>query len=346
MKIGILGFAHAHVNAYCRQWRERPELGMTVAAGWDPDPARARQAAETHGVRMVGSPGDVLAPADIEAVVVTAETARHAELVEAAARAGKAIVLQKPMALTLAEADRIVAAVKASGVPFTMAWQMRVDAQNLAIRERVRSGDLGRIFVVRRRHGLATQNMANFDRSWYVDPRLNRDIWADDAAHPTDFVYWLFGMPASVTAELASLLNPRVPNDNGVALFRYADGMIAEVSCSFVCLAHENTTEIVAERGVLIQNYGDGPSSNCPRPPGGIDLKLFRAETGRWETLDVPGYAGQGERIANLAAPISEFVHGRRPPIATAEEGRDVLRMVLGCYESHDTGRRVDLALK
>ena len=51
----------------------------------------------------------------------------------------------------------------------------------------------------------------------------------------------------------------------------------------------------------------------------------------------------QGERIAGLAGPIAEFLQGKRPPIATAEEGRDVLRLVLACYESHGEGRRVTL---
>ena len=50
----------------------------------------------------------------------------------------------------------------------------------------------------------------------------------------------------------------------------------------------------------------------------------------------------QGERIAGLAGPLAEFLHGRRPPVATAPEGRDVLRLILACYESAEQGRRVE----
>lgn len=346
MKVGILGFAHGHVNAYCRGWRENPAWGVAVVAGWDHDAERAAGAKDQGSLEIFETPQALLEKGDVEAVVIAAETSLHAELVEKAAAAGKAIVLQKPMALELSEADRIVEAVEKAGVPFTMAWQMRVDRQNLAMREMVESGQLGRIFSVRRRHGLSTQNFAGFDDSWHVDPALNRDIWADDAAHPIDFIYWLLGKPQSVIAELSSMLNPKVPNDNGVAIYRYADGLLAEVTCSFVCLAHEPTTEIVAEKGTLIQNYGDGPSSNCGRPPQGIELKWFSAESGKWEVLDVPGYASQGERIAGLAAPLAEFLNGRREAIATAREGRDVLEMTLACYRSSNEGKRVPLDLR
>jgi predicted dehydrogenase len=344
MKLAVLGFAHGHVNAYCRQWRANPDLGIDAVAGWDHDAERAAKAGEQHGAEIFESPEAVLEKGGVDAVVVAAETSLHAELVEKAAAAGKAIVLQKPMALELEEADRIVAAVEKGGAPFTMAWQMRVDRQNLKMREMVENGQLGKLLMVRRRHGLATQKFPGFEDSWHAAPKLNRDIWADDSSHPIDFVYWLLGRPESVTAELSSMLNPKVPNDNGVAVFRYRDGLLAEVCCSFVCLAHEPTTEIIGERGVLIQNYGDGPSSNCERPPEGIELKWFGAESGKWQVIDVPGYARQGDRIANLAEPLAEFLNGKRGPIATAEEGRDVLRMTLACYESSDEGRRVPLS--
>jgi predicted dehydrogenase len=279
---------------------------------------------------------------DIDAVVIAAETSMHADLVEQAAAAGKAIVVQKPIALTMDQADRIVATVQRAGVPFSMAWQMRVDPHNVQAKSLLESGDFGRVFMVRRRHCLTTQYMKDFDKSWHVQPELNRDIFADDAAHPIDFIYWLLGMPTSVFAELGTLLNPAIPNDNGIAIFRYPDGTFAEVSCSFVAVAGENTLEIVCEHGVIIGNYGDGPS-NGMRPPGAPQLKWYLHGQG-WTISDLPEIAGQGERIAGLAAPLAEFLHGKRPPIATAEEGRDALKLVLACYKSDKQGKRIRLA--
>jgi predicted dehydrogenase len=339
LNVGILGWAHGHVGMYCARWRERPEFGIRVAAGWDHDGARA-EAARGQGVEVCGSPAELLARPDIPAVVIGAETSLHAGLVEEAAAAGKAIVLQKPLSLTLPEADRMVEAVRRARVPFTLAWQMREDAHNRQMKELLASGKFGRVFMVRRRHCLATQHMKNFEQLWHVKPEFNRDIFADDAAHPVDFLYWLLGMPVSVVAEMGTLLNPKIPNDNAIAVFRYADGAFGEISCSFVAVAGENTAEIECEHGVIVGNYGDAPS-NAVRPPGAPQLKWYLRPEGRWTISDLPEIKGQGERISNLAGPLAEFLHGKRPPIATVEEGRDVLRLVQACYESAEQGRRI-----
>ncbi|HET6456131.1 MAG TPA: Gfo/Idh/MocA family oxidoreductase [Armatimonadota bacterium] len=340
MKIGILGFAHGHVGMYISRWRDQPEMGIRVVAGWDHDAARAEANCANFGIERAESVEKLLS-ADIDAVVIAAETSMHADLVEQAAEAGKAIVLQKPIALTMAQADRIVNAVNQSGVPFTLAWQMRVDPHNLQAKALLESREFSKVFQVRRRHCLATQHMRDFENMWHVKPELNRDIFADDAAHAIDFIYWLLGKPSSVFCELGTLLNPKVPNDNAIAVFRYPDGKFAEVSCSFVAVAGENTLEILCENGLIVGNYGDGPS-NSVRPPDAPQLKWYLQGKG-WTISDLPEIRGQGERIANLAQPIADFLLGKRPPIAAAEEGRDVLRMVLACYESDSHGKRIQV---
>lgn len=343
VKAGFIGFAHGHVGMYAEEWNRRPELGVTPAAGWDHDRERLAQAAARHGCEAVESLESLLARPELGAVVIGAETSMHAELVERAAAAGKAIVLQKPMALSMGEADRIVYAVRRYRVPFTMAWQMRVDPQNVQMKQWLESGELGAVFQVRRKHALGMGLSPDFADSWHVDPGYNRDIWADDASHPIDWIHWLLGVPASVTAELESLYHPRIPNDNGVALFRYAGGPLVQVSCSFTCAASENTTEIICERGTIVQNYGDSPSCNSPRPADAPGLKLYRAAEKAWTVSDIPVPANHQVRIRGLAEPLAEFLRGRRGPIATAEEGRISLQMVLATYVASREGRRVAL---
>jgi len=341
-RIGILGFAHGHVGAYCARWREQPELGARVVAGWDHDADRAAANCSGLGIDSEPSVAALLARSDVDAVAIGAETSMHADLVEQAAAAGKAIVVQKPISLTMEQANRIVAAVNRAGVPFTMAWQMRVDPHNVAAKSLLATGEFGRVFMVRRRHCLGTQFMKDFDKMWHVVPEFNRDIFFDDAAHPIDFLYWLLGMPVSVIAEMGTLLNPAIPNDNGIAIYRYADGTFAEASCTFVAVAGENTLEIICENGVIIGNYGDAPS-NGVKPADAPQLKWYLHKDGKWTISDLPAIAGQGERIYGVAAPIAEFLQGKRPAIASAEEGRDVLKMVLACYDSVEQGRRIEI---
>jgi len=342
VKIGILGFAHGHVNAYCNVWRDRTDLDIQVTAAWDHDRQRLEQNAANYGLKACTTVEEFLAQ-DMAGVVVAAETSLHADLVEKAAEAGKAIVVQKPLALTMAQADRIVEAVRRSSVPFTMAWQMRVDPQNVRMKELLQSGEFGKVLMVRRRHGLATHLWPTFVDLWHNKPDYNRDIWADDAAHPIDFVHWLLGVPETVTAEIDTLLDPRVPCDNGIAIYRYPGGPIAEVVCSFTCGAHENTTEIVCEKGTIIQNYGDGPSNEWPHTHGAEGLKWWKSDTRTWTNSGIPSPAGHGHRIHALAEPLAKWFHSQRPPIATAEEGRTSLRMTLACYLSVREGRRVRL---
>jgi predicted dehydrogenase len=341
--VGILGFAHGHVNMYCTQWRKDPDYGIQVLAGWDHNADRLEKAAADFGLTPCVSPEELLARPDIQAVVIASETSLHVDLVEKAAAAGKQIALQKPLALTLAEADRIVDALRRHPVPFTLAWQMRVDPQNLQIKAMLESGQLGKIFMVRRRHGLATHTWANFNQTWHVQPDTNRDIWADDSAHAIDFIHWLLGLPETVTAEVTSQYDPKIPMDNGLAIFRYPDGPLAEVSCSFTCVAAENTVEVFAEKGTIIQNYGDVPSCNVPRPEGAVGQKWYIDGSGAWTSSEIPSPAGHGARISGLSGPLADFFHGKRAPIATAEEGRDTLRMTLACYVSTREGRRVRL---
>lgn len=341
IRIGILGFAHGHVGMYINRWRELPEMGVQVVAGWDHDADRADSNCAAFGLDKMDSVEALLSRPDIDAVVIASETSMHADLVEQAADAGKAIVLQKPIALTMEQADRIVEAVNRTGVPFTMAWQMRVERFNLQAKSLLESNEFGRVFQVRRRHCLATQHMQDFDKTWHVKPEFNRDIFADDAAHPIDFIYWLMGMPSSVFCEMGTLLNPAIPNDNAIAVFRYDDGKFAEASCSFTAVAGENTLEIVCENGVIIGNYGDGPS-NGVRPPGAPQLKWYLHGSG-WTTSDLPEINNQGERIAGLSGPLAEFLHGKRPAIATAEEGREVLGLVMACYESDKQEKRIEI---
>ena len=340
-KVGILGFAHGHVMAYGGAWVKNPEMGVKIVAGWDHDHARLTNcAAQLGGIGITSTPDQLLA-LDIDAVVISSETSYHAGLIEAAAAAGKAIICYKPMALTMAEADRIVAAVEKYKVPFTMGYQMRVDPQNIKIKELIHSGEIGDTFMYRRRHGLSTHTWGGFKDTWHNNPEYNRDIFADDSSHPIDMLNWIFGVPETVSAELSTMNSPDVPNDNGVALYKYANGMIAEISCPFSCSASEITTEVYAKKGSIQQYYGDGPSTRLPRAEGQIGLKWFVEGNADWTDSAIPSPAGHGERLGAQAQPFADFLFGRRGPICSVYEGRDSLRMVLACYLSAREGQRV-----
>lgn len=339
VKVGIIGFAHGHVMSYAKGWQTHPELGVELIGGWDSDAARAKSSCEALSIKPFPSLDELFAAVD--AVVISCETAYHADMTEAACEAKKDIICYKPMAITLREADRMVKAVEESGVRFTLGYQMRVDPQNIKIKQLIADGTIGKIYSYRRRHGLGTHIWANFADTWHVNPALNRDIFADDSAHPIDMLNWIFGVPETVSAEISTMHNPRVKNDNGVALFKYADGMIADISCSFTCSASEITTEVYGEKGTIQQYFGDNPATRLPRTPGMCGLKWFTEGNSDWTASDIPSPISHGERIAAQYLPFADFLNGRRGPVCSVYEARDSLRMVLACYLSAREGCRV-----
>ena len=341
--IGIISFAHGHVGSYCTEIKKRADA--KVVAAWDDDLERGKKQSEAAGAEFVPNLADLLARKDITAVFIASETSKHAEHVIAAAKAGKNIVLQKPMAFTVEDCDAICDVIKKTGVKFSMAWQMRCDPQNQWMRDHVQSGKLGKITLVRRRHGLGTQLWGEpFTKSWHVSKELNLGMFMDDASHAADWLLWTFGKPESVTAEIETIVNPKVPDDTGVALYRYPNGMLAVLECPFTCVAAEDTVGIYAEKGSILQSYGDAPScSNPPPPEGALGLKYLNAGDKAWTSVDILTPKNHGMRIAGVAKPAVDFLLGHSEAIATADEGRTAALMVLNAYRSAKEGRRIKL---
>ncbi len=343
--IGIISFAHGHSQAYCRRMLKYDDVRLVSC--WDDNEDRGRTAAEAYGMTFTPHVEDVLNNPDIQGVIVTTETNRHAEMVVAAAAVGKHILCQKPMALTLADCDRMAGAAEKAGVKFVMAYQMRHDPSNQKIKELVESGVLGRISLLRRRHCipvLFNDGFVNGLTKWHIDPEKNMGMFMDDASHATDLIHWIMGRPVSVMAEIQNTVTDVAPDDTGVAIYRYANGAMVVLLNSSVTLAGENTTEVYGDQGVLIQNHDDGPST-ASAPEGAVALKLYTRDQPAWQDLGIPIPAGHGERIAGVPRSFIDCLKNDTEPPVTAEDGRVSVEMVLGAYKSAKEGRRVNFPL-
>ena len=339
--IGFLSFAHGHTALYADVMHEFEDARLIAA--YDDNPERGRAVCERNNMRYESTPAGVLDNPAVQAVIVGSETSKHAGLCTAAAQAGKHILCQKPMALTLEDCDRMKAAAEKATISFAMAFQMRHDPANIAIRDIVQSGQLGAIAVVRRRHCipcLLDPNFINGPTRWHTQAETNLGMFADDAAHPADWFHWLLGKPTSVIAEIDNIITDVAPDDNGAAIYRFSKGEMGILFNSSTVRAGENTTEIYGEKGVLIQNYGDAPS--CGNPPShGPALNLFSYETNQWTPLDIPIPASQADRIRNVPRPWLDSLLNDAPPPANADDGRIALEMVLGAYQSAKEGVRI-----
>ncbi|MGQ9729694.1 MAG: Gfo/Idh/MocA family protein [Candidatus Zipacnadales bacterium] len=345
--IGVLSYAHGHVNVYSAQIKGFEDAELVSV--WDDNLERGKANAEAFGAAFKPHLEDVLDDPAIELVIIASETNKHADLVVAACAAGKNVILQKPMALNLADCDRIIEAVERNGVWFSLAFQMRYDPANIRMKELIDGGYVGRVGVLRRRHCISVLFNENFVKGptkWHIDPEANMGMWMDDASHAADFLYWMLGEPVSVVAEIDNVLTTVAPDDTGVAIYRFRHGEIGILFNSSVTWAGENTTEIYGDRGVVIQNYGDGPALVVPPPPGAVALKYYDSQAPEkgWQDQGIPIPAGHGVRIQQVARHILDAYKAGRPTV-TAREGKISTSMILGAYRAAREGRRVDLPL-
>jgi predicted dehydrogenase len=343
--IGVISFAHGHSQVYCRRMLSYDDVKLVSC--WDDNETRGREAAEAYGMRYRAGVEEVLNDPEVHGVIITCETNRHPEMAIAAAEAGKHILLQKPMALTLEGCDQIAAAAERAGVKLVMAYQMRHDPSNQRIKEIVESGALGRISLLRRRHAipvLFSDDFIHGPSNWHIDPEKNMGMFMDDASHATDFIHWIMGRPESVMAEIGNTVTDVAPDDTGVAIYRYASGAMVVLVNSSVTLAGENTTEVYGDQGVLIQNYDDAVSTHLA-PPGACVLKLYTRDKPEWQDLGLECPPNHGERIAGVPRSFIDCLkHDLAPPV-TAEDGRVSVEMVLGAYRSAAEGRRIAFPL-
>jgi len=340
--IGIISFAHGHANSYCHRMLTFDDVKLVGC--WDDNEARGKSAANQFDMSYSPHLEDVINHPDIQGVIVTCETNRHAEMVIAAAKAGKDILCQKPMALTLEDCDRMTEAAEKAGIKFMMGFQMRHDPANIKMKELIDNGTLGKIGVLRRRHCipvLFNENFVNGPSRWHIEPEKNMGMFMDDASHATDFIHWMLGRPTSVIAEIDNILTDVAPDDTGLAVYRFSSGAMAILLNTSVTLAGENTTEIYGDQGVVIQNYGDGPSCNIPRPENAIAVKLYTRDQPAWQDLGIPIPQSHGERISAVPRPFIDCLKNDTEPEITAWDGRVSVEMVLNAYQSAKQGRRI-----
>ena len=331
---------------YCQIMRDYDDA--EVVACWDDNPERGQAAARQYNFAHRDTPQAIVEDPDIDAVMIGIETNRHADMVELAAGAGKHILLQKPMATTLADCDRIIKAVNESKVKFSMAFQMRRDPANIAIKELLRQGVVGQVSVIRRRHCigvLLNESFVNSLSRWHFDPEANVGMFFDDASHPADWFYWLLGKPTSVISEIDQIITPIETDDTGIAVYRFGRGEMGFLFNSSVTVAGVNTTEIYGDKGTIIQDFDDGPSVTAPRHPSSVALRYIRQGDTEWTVVPLEIPETHGARIGNVPRPWIDYVRGLTEDTITAEEGRVSTEMVLGAYRSAQTGKRVHFPL-
>lgn len=334
IRCGILSCAHYHATF----WAEAitASADATLVGVWDDDPARGAQAAARFGVRFWPDLAALLRECD--AVGITAETVKHAPLVEAAAAAGAHILCEKPMATTQADCDRIARAVRRSGVTFMQNFPKRFDPINHELVDLARGGEIGDVRLVRVRHGHAHGLDPAFRAGWFVDPALSGGgTLIDEGIHAADFLRWLLGEPVDVRATIAHGLGLPV-EDTAVAAFTFPGGVAAEVTTSWVMAGAEQSVEVYGTAGSALLSGVDLASRDLAAPPY---LRVLRRDGGRraWAgSATVPRFVAGGFHQEGPRQFLACLRTGEMPPVGL-DDGRASVEMILAAYRAAATGR-------
>lgn len=259
LPVAMLSFAHVHADGYARAVRENPRTRIAVV--WDEEPERGRQAAERHGVPFEADLQAALARPEVRGVVCDAPSSLHPEVLVAAARAGKHIFTEKVLALTVAECDRILDAVRAAGVRLVVSMPALCDPAVRWAKQALDEGRFGRVTAIRTRIG----HSAALDRwfppdSWFGDPaRAGGGALMDLGCHPVYRMRHLMGPPLAAMARLTNVSGSYPIDDNGVVLLEFEGGALGIVEASWVQRGGPEGIAICGTRGWALIDYPGAP---------------------------------------------------------------------------------------
>ena len=322
VRIGLIGAGRIGTH-HATTLRCRLSEAQLVAVA-DPVAASARRLGEALGVEHFDDPQALLDDQHIEAVAITSSSTSHADLVVAAARAGKAVFVEKPMALALADADRAIAAAERSGVPLQVGFNRRFAPDFVAAHEVVAAG------------GIGTPQLL---RSVTRDPGLSNPagvppwtIFTQTLIHDFDALNWL--NPGAVAIEVNVMADALVAPDfkaaglldTAVVTIRYDNGALATAEASFsAAYGYDVRAEVFGSGGMVLAGSplhlttSHWSATGVSSPTARVDTDLF-----------------SDAYCAELAAFCAAVRQGTAPTVG-GREARAALRIALACIESVET---------
>ncbi|GBF72628.1 hypothetical protein PA598K_00891 [Paenibacillus sp. 598K] len=275
IRVAMLSYWHVHAWDYTKQVQAHP--GTEVAAVWDEQPARGREAAEKLGVPFVEDLDALLADSSIQGVVVDTPTSMHHEVMIKAARAGKHIFTEKVIAPTQREVREILAAIDEAGVKLTVSLPRLNDPYTLAAQELVQEGLLGELTLVRVRLSHNGALAGWLPEHFFSLAECGGGALIDLGCHPMYLTRLFLGLPEAVSAQFGYVSGKEV-EDNAVATLKYANGAVGIVEAGFVNSHSPFTMELHGTEGTIL--YGT--------PESKLLLRSNRRESDGWEAIELP----------------------------------------------------------
>ncbi|HWG85071.1 MAG TPA: Gfo/Idh/MocA family oxidoreductase [Deinococcales bacterium] len=354
LRLAILGpgkVAHTHARAVlaCPQAKLEAVIGR--------NPQRTRDFAAAHGARPLGSLDEALEDDAVDAVIICTPHPLHADAAVKAAQAGRHVLVEKPLATTSADCDRISEAAARSGATVAVVSQRRLYEPAQRVRAAIETGKIGRPV-------LAVATLLGWRGPDYYSMDAWRGTWAGEgggvlinqAVHQIDMLLWFMGPAVEVHGYVANQSHPTIEvEDTAVANIRFACGALG----SIVASNSQNPglwgrVHVHGSNGASVGVQTDGGSSfvagvtSVLEPPVN-DLWTVPGEEGllaSWQEEDRAraAHLDVAEHYHHLLlADFVDAVLSGSAPLVSAAEGRRATELIEAIYHSSRSGRSVRL---
>ena len=292
----------------------------------------------------------MLADPNVDVVTICTPSGSHRDPAVAAANAGKHVVVEKPLEITLKRCDAIINACRKNKVKLAAIMPSRFSPANIALKEAIQAGRFGKLT-------LGDTYVKWWRTQDYYDSGGWRGTWALDGGgafmnqgmHNVDLLYWFRGDVAEVSAITDTLAHKRIEvEDTGVAALRFKNNAIGTITCTTsVWPGLLKKTEIHGTQGSVIVEQDDVLTWEFEKKSpqdAAIRRKFAPGKSGTGGASDPTAISYTGH-MAQLKDFIKAIQTSSKPLVA-GEDGRKSVEIILAIYKSSWSGKRVSLPLK
>ena len=317
--------------------------GAYLAGVCDTDDERAAAFAATYGVPAFSNLEQLCESVEVDVANVCTPSGNHAETATKLAHLGVHVVVEKPMALTLEDADKMILACAENQVKLFVVKQNRFNLPIRRAREAVEAGRLGKMVM-----GTVRVRWCRDDAYYQQDAW--RGTWAQDggvlsnqASHHVDVLEWMMGEVESVYAVARTALVDIEVEDTAVALLKFASGAIGVIEATTATrpVDLEGSLSLLGENGAIVVG---GFALNRLETWNFDDFQETDAATLDEFSVNPPDVYGFGHRM--YLDHVVECIRDNSQQLVDGFEGRRSLELILAIYESIETGREISMTFR
>lgn len=297
-------------------------------------PEKAQAFADKYGAKPYTSYEEMLAKEDIDVVTIATESDLHAPIGIAAAKAGKHVMVEKPMAMTLESADELIRTCHKAGVKLAVIHQNRFNKSVKLMHEALEEGRFGKLT-----HGQATVRWNRDDNyyaqaPWRGTKLQDGGVLMNQSIHNIDLLQWTFGPVESVFGYTRTAMRKIEMEDIGAAVIKFKSGALGLIEAASTIYPKniEETLNVFGETGsVVIGGIAVNRIETWEFPDSEEEKQQIFAS----QENDPPNVYGFGHR--EIISDMIEAIRQDRTPAIPGEEGRKALEIILAIYKCQET---------